>query len=108
MSERLQSVFWLLIVIFSIVFLVYNFKANAAAPFDHSNCQYPDRLSNPPDGCNNTDPARPECMKFGLEDCDLPTQEVQTPTPVKNVDPAPSEAVVSEPEPVFTPVFEGK
>lgn len=43
--------------------------------FDHSKCQYPNRLSNPIDGCDNSDPARPECMKFGTEDCDLPTQD---------------------------------
>jgi len=33
------------------------------APFDHSNCQYPDRWSNPADGCDNSDPAVPECIK---------------------------------------------
>lgn len=43
---------------------------------DHSNCQYPNRLSNPPDGCDNSDPARPECVtKFGTEDCDIPYPE---------------------------------
>lgn len=31
--------------------------------FDHSNCQYPDRWSNPADGCDNSDPAVPECIK---------------------------------------------
>lgn len=35
----------------------------APAPFDHSNCQYPDRWSNPVDGCDNSDPAVPECIK---------------------------------------------
>lgn len=30
---------------------------------DHSNCQYPDRWSNPADGCDNSDPAVPECIK---------------------------------------------
>lgn len=39
--------------------------ANAAqtAAFDHSNCQYPDRWTNPVDGCDNSDPAVPECIK---------------------------------------------
>ena len=32
-------------------------------PFDHSNCQYPERWSNPKDGCDNSDPAVPECIK---------------------------------------------
>lgn len=38
----------------------------SAATFDHSNCQYPDRWSNPVDGCDNSDPAAPECIK-GME-----------------------------------------
>lgn len=33
------------------------------APFDHSDCQYPERWSNPPQGCDNSDPAVPECIK---------------------------------------------
>lgn len=35
----------------------------ASAAFDHSNCQYPDRWTNPADGCDNSDPAVPECIK---------------------------------------------
>lgn len=35
----------------------------AVAAFDHSNCQYPDRWSNPANGCDNSDPAVPECIK---------------------------------------------
>lgn len=36
----------------------------ADKPFiDHSNCQYPDRWSNPANGCDNSDPAVPECIK---------------------------------------------
>ncbi len=31
--------------------------------FDHSNCQYPDRWTNPANGCDNSDPAVPECIK---------------------------------------------
>lgn len=31
--------------------------------FDHSNCQYPERWTNPVDGCDNSDPAVPECIK---------------------------------------------
>lgn len=38
-------------------------SASETAPFDHSNCQYPDRWSNPVDGCDNSDPAVPECIK---------------------------------------------
>lgn len=36
---------------------------SASQAFDHSNCQYPDRWSNPVDGCDNSDPAVPECIK---------------------------------------------
>lgn len=38
-------------------------SASQPAPFDHSNCQYPDRWSNPADSCDNSDPAVPECIK---------------------------------------------
>lgn len=38
-------------------------NAQSAPAFDHSNCQYPDRWSNPADGCDNSDPAVPECIK---------------------------------------------
>lgn len=31
--------------------------------FDHQGCQYPERWSNPADGCDNTDPAVPECIE---------------------------------------------
>jgi hypothetical protein len=79
------------------VFITFRDIAHAvpAIPFDHSNCQYPNRLSNPPNGCDNSDPARPECMKYGTEDCDIPYPEpleiVDTPiTPSE----APSEAPV--------------
>lgn len=42
--------------------------------FTHENCQYPDRWSNPVDGCDNSDPAVPECIKAfsteqGEKDC---------------------------------------
>lgn len=67
--------------------------ASAAVPeFDHSNCQYPERLSNPPDGCDNSDPARPECMKFGTEECDLPYADGSLPTKSDNVAPAASQS----------------
>lgn len=46
----------------------------ASAAFSHENCQYPYRWSNPADGCDNSDPAVPECIKAfdteqGEKDC---------------------------------------
>jgi len=38
-------------------------RAAQPATFDHSSCQYPDRWSNPVEGCDNSDPAVPECIK---------------------------------------------
>ena len=43
-------------------------------PFDPANCQYPDRWTNPVGGCDNSDPAVPECIKSfstqqGEKDC---------------------------------------
>lgn len=43
--------------------------ASAAEPFDHSNCQYPDRTTNPADGCDNSDPCDPAQTKGGSGDC---------------------------------------
>lgn len=41
-------------------------SASQGVSFDHSNCQYPERWSNPADGCDNSDPAVPECIKAAL------------------------------------------
>lgn len=92
-------------VMFSAIYIAYaiytNTPANAAvADFDHSTCQYPDRWSNPKDGCDNSDPAVPECIKAwqtkeSEQACidafvaanQQPVETVPTPTPV--VEPQP-------------------
>ena len=38
-------------------------KAAQPQAFSHENCQYPERWTNPVDGCDNSDPAVPECIK---------------------------------------------
>ena len=43
--------------------ILKQYQANAQEVFSHENCQYPDRWTNPVDGCDNTDPAVPECIK---------------------------------------------
>lgn len=69
--------------------------ANAAQNFDHSNCQYPDRWSNPADGCDNSDPAVPQCIKA------IHTQEAEQACIAEYVkqyeQPAPSEPVTTTP-----------
>ena len=87
-----QASFISFLVLFAF-FVGYYLGTNSAivkadTGFDHSQCQYPNRLSNPENGCDNTDPARPECMKLGTEDCDIPL-------PVSNPEP---EVIVSVPE----------
>lgn len=65
--------------------------AGASSPaqgFDHSVCQYPDRLSNPVDGCDNTDPACPEIAKGALK---CPSDVVQ-PVFSPSVSPVPSQS----------------
>lgn len=38
--------------------------------FNHNKCMYPVRTTNPPNGCDNSDPANPYCAVKGLpEDC---------------------------------------
>jgi len=64
--------------------------AQQGAAFDHSNCQYPTRTTNPPNGCDNSDPTNPYCAVKGLpEDCQEPAA-----TPPPTITPAP--AKVSE------------
>lgn len=68
-------------VVLGIIFgiILYNVSVGAVEEiqkFDHSQCQYPNRLSNPPDGCDNTDPAQPECMKGGTESCEIKPVEI--------------------------------
>lgn len=78
-------------------------EATAAVAFDHSNCQYPDRWSNPVDGCDNSDPAVPECIKSAFTqesekaciDAFVAKYNEQNPTPVTTTPP-----VVSTPAPV--------
>jgi hypothetical protein len=64
-----------------------------AQSFDHSQCQYPDRTSNPVDGCDNTDPCDPANVKGGDGSCSdaLPAQPVIE--PVAPVTQAPEPAV---------------
>lgn len=55
--------------------------------FDHSQCQYPERTTNPPNGCDNTDPANPACAVKGLpEDC---TEGLEQPKPTPKPKPKP-------------------
>lgn len=71
--------------------------ASQQEPFDHSNCQYPDRWSNPVDGCDNSDPAVPECIKGfstkAAEDACIAAfvAEHEQPALVETVTPAPSQ-----------------
>lgn len=61
---------WSLVVLMvvGIFFYTKNNDVAAAPTFDHSQCQYPDRQSNPVDGCDNSDPACGEIAK-GASEC---------------------------------------
>lgn len=63
---------FILFVLFALFVIFNNASTNAVAEikqtFDHSNCQYPDRLSNPADGCDNSDPVCGEIAK-GATSC---------------------------------------
>lgn len=59
-------VIWALFVILSNASA--NSQQNSEQPaFDHSRCQYPTRETNPPNGCDNSDPACPETIKYGYD-----------------------------------------
>lgn len=72
-----------------LIALMFTLSATAApidepTPFDHSTCQYPDRTTNPPNGCDNSDPCDPaNAAKGGSGECSKPeTNEKPTPKPV--------------------------
>lgn len=66
--------------------------ASASPAFDHSQCQYPDRTTNPPNGCDNSDPCDPaSAAKGGSGEC-APVQPEQPREPVVTA-PAPSQPV---------------
>lgn len=52
----------------------------AQATFDHNNCQYPTRTTNPANGCDNSDPCDPAQTKGGSGDC-IDTSQGSTATP---------------------------
>lgn len=65
----MKYLFATVIFVFGIV-IGQSLLGSASAEFDHSQCQYPNRWSNPSDGCDNTDPAVPECVGY-------PTQKAE-------------------------------
>lgn len=78
----LAILFCILMTILTVRVLFSDPKAEGQS-FDHSQCQYPSRTTNPPDGCDNSDPAIPYCVVKGLpEDC-TEGQESQRQKPVK-------------------------
>jgi hypothetical protein len=81
-----KKIFWIYTLIILLIGFGFGYAvgksnnvANAEASFDHSNCQYPERATNPPNGCDNSDPACSELIK-GATSCpaDEP-KEVQQP-----------------------------
>lgn len=68
----MKKVLIILAMVAALVYIAGNLQvfgqAAPAAQFDHAQCQYPARLSNPPDGCDNSDPACGEIIK-GAERC---------------------------------------
>lgn len=73
------------LVFTSFLFWFWHSVSTAAAAdqplFDHSNCQYPDRSTNPPGGCDNTDPCDPGNTKGGSGACLPPQTPPERPIP---------------------------
>lgn len=68
-------------------------KASESAAFDHSGCQYPHRTTNPPNGCDNSDPCDPANVKGGSGDCvTLPETNKEPVITAAPTNPAPAKA----------------
>lgn len=65
------------------------FRAGALEqPFDHTQCRYPDRESNPIDACDNSTPNDPSCtIKTGKNVCEAISEPIAPPAPL--YEPAP-------------------
>lgn len=77
-----------------LVFMTYQTiedRAAAQPAFDYSQCQYPDRTTNPPGGCDNSDPCDPANVKGGSGDCvDVAVPKVNETAPTVDVEPTPA------------------
>lgn len=73
MKKILSRTFWVLVWVFVVLgiyalfyhpeWLIMGRVSATPQTFTHENCQYPERWTNPIDGCDNSDPAVPECIK---------------------------------------------
>lgn len=70
-----RLIFWFLIIFVAMYFYAFSLHSLAGnlPKFDHSSCQYPDRTTNPSNGCDNSDPCDPlDAVKGGSGDCSIP------------------------------------
>lgn len=69
-------VIMLVIFIWFCSFVIETAKIEAVEGSQKSECQYPLRTTNPPDGCDNSDPCDPaNVAKGGSGDCITPVSE---------------------------------
>lgn len=72
-----RFVFVLILFLCFIVILWAVFHSNVSAEsYDHSQCQYPQRVTNPADACDNSDPCDPiSAAKGQIGDCSTISDE---------------------------------
>ena len=64
----------ILIIAIAFQFIILSERVNSPVvkpAFDHSQCQYPGRTTNPPNGCDNSVPCNPINTKGGDGSCGL-------------------------------------
>lgn len=67
-------------------------SASQTAVFDHSQCQYPHRTTNPVDGCDNSDPCDPQdAAKGGSGECKAVYSAPAVQEPVAPAPPKPNQ-----------------
>lgn len=78
----------------------------ARAAFSHENCQYPTRSTNPPNGCDNSDPCDPsDAAKGGSGDCKQQDGYVAT---CPDGTPAQGSCATPEGDKASTPTYSGE
>jgi len=74
-KAAIRAVIYLTPIILTLIIIVYGLNnlhehKESVKAFDHSECQYPNRITNPANGCDNSDWSDPTCIKYGYEPCD--------------------------------------
>lgn len=82
----MKWIFIIFVIVFAYFFLIAG-NVGGQGGFDHEQCQYPSRTTNPPDGCDNSDPCDTlDAVKGGSGECKPTTAKISASQNIKTVE----------------------